>query len=235
MPQPDPRDFWEAKILPWEQGRYDQSPATSWLERVADRASRSLRFRLHSAGELLAPHVQGKRILDLGCGTGRLGPALLQAGASHYIGIDIAPTAIRAAQERAEREGWAHQATFVTGDLDTLAEHPADVIVSLGLTDWLTDNQLSRLWQLGGDAAYLHAISERRPSPAQLAHRLYVWLAYGHRTGSYIPRYFRVADLAALAAAHHPGPMRVWRHPGLSFGAYVTSLPVGDPVEPPLS
>jgi hypothetical protein len=69
----DSKQFWEDKILTWEDGRYgEEVKAGSWLERIANRASGSLRFRLTITKELLASHVKGKHIVELGCGSGFL-------------------------------------------------------------------------------------------------------------------------------------------------------------------
>ncbi len=222
--------FWEHKILAWEEGRYQRNAAGGLLERLANRASDSLRFRLTSTAELLAPFVEGKRVVDMGCGSGRMAEPLLEAGAVSYVGVDIAESAITAANQRAQEAGWADRATFLQGDVHALADHPADVVISLGLTDWLTDEELELLFQHGGDAHFLHAISEQRRDPRQWLHRAYCWLAYGYRSEGYVPRYFLPSDLAAMAARHRQGESRIWRHPRLTFGAYVTSLPVGEPI-----
>lgn len=223
----DVKAFWERKILTWEQGRYEQTGGGGVLEQLADRASDSLRFRLASSAELLAPYVTGKHVVDLGCGSGLLSPALLAAGAASVHGFDISEAAIARAKARAEALG-LQNARFDVGTVDALPDIPRDVVVSLGLTDWLTDAELHQLFAWSGDAAYLHAFSEDRRSLQQAIHRAYCWIAYGWRTAGYVPRYFTAAWFADLAGQHHPGPAYVWRHPRLSFGAYLTSLPVGE-------
>ena len=65
-----------------------------------------------------------------------------------------------------------------------------DVVLSLGVLDWLTDEELAILYEKQGRADYLHAIAEQRASIQQLIHRAYVHMAYGHRTQGYKPRYF---------------------------------------------
>lgn len=232
----DVRGFWETKILGWEDGRYEEkATAPGVLERIADRASASLRFRLASTGELLAPHVPGKRVVDVGCGSGLLGRALLDAGASSYVGYDIAESAIDLARKRAQDLAWGERARFERASIDELTPFDADVVVSLGLTDWLDDAGLERLFALGGPAHFLHAISERRPSVQRLLHQAYCWVSYGYRTQGYVPRYLDPRAIAAMAAKHRPGaPVYIWRDPRLSFGAYLTSLPLPDatPVTP---
>jgi SAM-dependent methyltransferase len=224
----DPKAFWEDKLVGWEEGRYTLKPGRGLLERIADRASDSLRFRLQSAGELLAPVVRDRHVVDVGCGTGLLAEALLNAGCASYTGLDIAEGPIAQARERAAARGWT-RARFEVATVGTLPDIPRDVIVSLGLTDWLTDAELSTLLTWGGQADFLHAISEDRGSVPQRIHQAYCWIAYGWRTRGYVPRYFNPAWFAGLAT-NHPGPFRVWRHPRLSFGAYITTLPIGDPL-----
>lgn len=223
----DVRGFWEGKILDWERGRYSATGGTGGpLERLADRASASLRFRMESSAELLAPFVAGRRVIDLGCGTGLLAPKLLAAGATEYVGYDIAEAAIDLARKRAKEEGWSDRARFERASLADLSRLDGDVIVSLGLTDWLNDAELERLFELGGSADFLHATSEARPSLQRWLHQAYCYVAYGYRTQGYVPRYLETPVIADMARRHRTGPVYVWRHRRLSFGAYLTSLPV---------
>lgn len=230
----DKARFWEGKILAWEQGRYEPSTVRQGLlERLADRASESLRFRMASAGELLAERCAGKVVVDLGCGSGRLGEALLDAGAAAYVGYDVAASAIEAARARAAERGWGDRARFEVASVEELPPLEADVVVSLGLMDWLTDAQIARVFAVSGEADFLHAIAEKRASPAQWIHRAYCYVAYGHRTAGYVPRYFDARAFAALGRVGGAGgsrPVYAWRHPGLAFGAYLTSFPLGEPV-----
>lgn len=226
----DRKRFWEHKILGWEQGRYQPGEGGGGLlEALADRASASLRFRLRSAGELLTPHVEGASVLDLGAGSGRLAEALMPAGARAYHGVDLAEAAVEAGRARAVAEGW-DAVTFERAAVTDLGTRDADVVVSLGLLDWLDDDELEATFAVAPDAHVLHAVAEKQLALTQLIHRSYAWLAYGHRTGSYVPRYYDVAWLGALAGRHLSRPLRVWRHPELTFGAYLTTLPVGDPL-----
>lgn len=220
--------FWEDKILTWEEGRYaPERSSGGLLEWFADRASASLRFRLASAGELLAPHVAGRHVVDVGSGSGRLAEAIVAAGAASYHGLDIAAAAVEAGRRLAASHGWDH-VHFTQGGLPDLPDIPRDLVVSLGLTDWLPDAELDALFAWSGDAHYLHAVPERLARPDQWVHRAYVWVAYGHRTGGYVPRYFDLRAFAQRIQAHHPAPVRVWRDPRLSFGTYLTDLPIGE-------
>jgi SAM-dependent methyltransferase len=223
----DPKAFWEQKILRWEADRYGAGSADApFLEKLARRASRSLRARLAIAAELLRPHVAGKRVVELGCGSGLLTDGLIEAGAASYRGYDIAESAIAAARARAQASPHADRVAYDVADVGALPPLQADVVFSLGLFDWLTTEQIEAVFRAGGDSDYLHAIAEKRVSLSQYVHRAYVYVSYGHRTGAYVPRYFRVAELEAAAARHNRRPMNVFRTPALSFGALLTTLPV---------
>jgi len=227
----DPKAFWEDKILSWERGRYQRVQTSGGLlERIADASSRSLRYRIRIGVELLAPHIKGKSILEVGCGSGIIAQDLISAGASRYLGIDIAENAIAIANRRKAELGWGDEITFKVGTIRELPPVQEDVVLSLGVLDWLTDEELEILFQRQGKAHFLHAIAEKRNTLSQLAHRAYVQVSYGYRTGAYRPRYFKASTIAALAGKHQPGPFYAFRNRQLSFGALISSLPVGDPI-----
>lgn len=228
------RRFWEEKILAWERGRYHigKDNAGGLLEAVADRLSGSLRFRLDTAIALVEPLMRGRSVLELGCGSGLLANRFLDAGATDYLGVDIASVAIDAAEARRSSGQVAERARFVCSSLDDLSAISQDFVFSLGLLDWLTDHQLDHLFRLQGKADFLHAIAERSNGVAQLVHRGYVQIAYGWRTKTYRPRYYSCAGIAAMTRTHRgPGPIYVFRHHRLTFGALVSSLPIGAPLD----
>jgi SAM-dependent methyltransferase len=76
------------------------------------------------------------RVLDVGCGSGRIGELVLEAGAGHYVGVDFSEPMIELARERLERfttRAELHIEDFLAADL----EGPFDVILALGLFDYL--------------------------------------------------------------------------------------------------
>lgn len=222
----DPKTFWENKILEWETGRYDEEKAvpSSMLEKAANRASDSLRNRIQLAFNALEPIVAGKRVVEIGCGSGLLAPRLIKAGATHYTGYDIAESAI---EESTRQHAGLIQDGVAKFHAESIREMPpvdADVVFSLGLLDWLTDDEISTLFRKSGNTLYLHAIAERRLSLPRLIHKAYVYISYGHRTGSYVPRYFKADEIKALANQSVPGPAYVLRTPMLSFGAFISNF-----------
>lgn len=228
----DPKKFWEDKILTWEEGRYEPRKAKgSLLERIADASSRSLRYRIQVGVELLKDHVKGKSVLEVGCGSGLVAQNFIDAGATRYVGFDIAENAIAIANKRKQDKGWSDRISFHVGSIDAMPAVTEDIVFSLGVLDWLTDAELEILFARQGKAHFLHAIAEKRMSLSQYAHRAYVQVSYGHKTGAYRPRYFAAADIARLAAEHQSGPFFAFRNPKLSFGALISSLPIGGTIK----
>jgi SAM-dependent methyltransferase len=219
----DPKEFWEAKLLGWEQGRYGSPDRPlGFLEWIANQSSSSLRFRVSITPKLLQPFLFNKHVVELGCGSGIIAGKFLEYGASSYLGIDIADSAIQKARSR---HGHDARIQFRVGSVAVLPPLSADLIVSLGLFDWLTDDEISAVFRQSGKADFLHAIAERRPGIQQWLHRHYVQLAYGHRTDSYRPRYFTCDHIKSLADVRRP--LHVYRSWRLSFGALISSLPIG--------
>ena len=221
----DPKKFWDDKILGWEDGRYNFSDNTSsMLEKIADQASASLRFRLNFAKELLLPHVTGKKIIEIGCGSGYLTANLVQAGAESYVGYDIAAAAIERARTISLDAGISSQVKYIHSGLENIESLDADIVFSLGLLDWLNDAELEKLFCISGNARWLHAIAEKRFSASQWLHRLYVQISYGYKNRGYIPRYYKCSHIEEIARRYCSNPITVIRDPRLSFGLFMSTL-----------
>jgi putative methylase len=73
--------------------------------------------------------IVGKSVLDLGCGTGRLGLGAAYLGAAEVVGIDIDPAAIKIARQNASKAElkveWVNgDIGAVTGRFDTVLQNP---------------------------------------------------------------------------------------------------------------
>jgi len=78
------------------------------------------------------------RVLDVGCGSGRIGEFVLEAGASHYVGVDFSEPMIDLARARLTRFESRTELIvddFVTAPLDG----PFEVILAVGLFDYLPE------------------------------------------------------------------------------------------------
>ena len=77
-------------------------------------------------------------MLDVGCGSGRIGEEILEAGASRYVGIDLSPGMLELAEARLRRFG--PRVELVHGDFLAMPlDGPFDVIVALGLFDYVAE------------------------------------------------------------------------------------------------
>jgi SAM-dependent methyltransferase len=78
------------------------------------------------------------RVLDVGCGSGRIGELVLDAGTRHYVGVDFANEMLALARTRLA--GFGDRAQLIEGDfMDTSLDGPFEVILALGLFDYLPD------------------------------------------------------------------------------------------------
>lgn len=93
--------------------------------------------------------IVGKRVLDVGTGSGILAIAAAKLGASEVIATDIDDAALEAAQENAERNGVAEKINFVKSDLLRQVRGQFDIVVSNLLTPLIKD----LAWQLKSQRA----------------------------------------------------------------------------------
>ncbi|MCL2898138.1 50S ribosomal protein L11 methyltransferase [Brenneria tiliae] len=73
--------------------------------------------------------LQGKTLIDFGCGSGILAIAALKLGAARAIGIDIDPQAIQASRDNAQRNGVSERLELYLPQ-DQPADLSADVVVA---------------------------------------------------------------------------------------------------------
>jgi SAM-dependent methyltransferase len=134
-----------------------QSAASSFDELYTDepaegRLQRLLRpglFRRAEAAVSLAASLENPRVLDVGCGSGRVGELVLDAGAAEYVGIDFSAPMLELAERRLTRFG--ERVSLVQGDfLAQPLEGQFDLILALGLFDYIEQPHLftRRLYEL---------------------------------------------------------------------------------------
>jgi len=75
--------------------------------------------------------ILGKKVLDLGCGSGKLALAASYLGARDVVGVDIDKPAIETASENLEKAGFKNNVQWIIGDLsiitgnfDTVLQNP---------------------------------------------------------------------------------------------------------------
>jgi SAM-dependent methyltransferase len=104
--------------------------------------SRRLRPGLVRRRELAVATVRtyaNPSVLDIGCGSGRVGERVLEAGAAEYVGIDLAGQMLDLARDRLAR--FRDRVTLIRGDFVTTPPAGSfDVVLCLGLFDYVADS-----------------------------------------------------------------------------------------------
>jgi SAM-dependent methyltransferase len=100
---------------------------------------RLLRPGLFRRRQLAVETVQSRSqpsVLDVGCGSGRIGEFVLAAGASRYVGIDFSAPMVELARARLAR--FDQRVTLIRDDFLTAPIDGAfDVVLAVGLFDYL--------------------------------------------------------------------------------------------------
>ena len=97
--------------------------------------------RLQLNVEKLQP-LAGKKILDVGCGSGRFCIAFAKEGAAKVVGVDFAKLMIDIAEELAKEEGVAQQCEFRVGafpDIISESDAPFDASTANGFFDYIAE------------------------------------------------------------------------------------------------
>ncbi len=127
-------------------------------ERLSVRLLRPGLFRRRQLAVDTVRSYSSPSVLDVGCGSGRIGEFVLEAGASRYLGIDFAEPMIDLARARLARFG--DRVELMTEDfLAAAIDERFGVVLALGLFDYLPDaDQFARrIFELSADGACLVA------------------------------------------------------------------------------
>lgn len=82
--------------------------------------------------------LKGKKVLDVGCGSGRYCLAFAERGAARVLGIDFAPAMIELAGQHAERLGVADRCDFRAGKFpEDVTEQGFDYCTAMGFFDYI--------------------------------------------------------------------------------------------------
>lgn len=103
-----------------------------FLSRIKPHPAPSVRLEQYTTSESVAAtilhlaaytygSIENKRVLDLGCGTGRLALGCAFLGAESVVGVDIDKSAVKLAVENSSRLGFKTKAAFVAGDVNAVA------------------------------------------------------------------------------------------------------------------
>jgi ubiquinone/menaquinone biosynthesis C-methylase UbiE len=110
------------------------------VDSIVNRLFRkSMRLRYEKSIEGCEP-VQGKSVLDVGCGPGHYAITLAQRGASRVVGIDFADGMLKLASEHAAKLGVGDRCKFEVADFYTYAPQEIfDYVIAMGFMDYMPD------------------------------------------------------------------------------------------------
>ena len=146
-PMTTTRDYFDSHARMFDR-LYEGPGATVWpssLNFVAFRASprRAFERRQQLAVSVVTGHPGGD-VLDVGCGSGRIGEAVIVAGADAYVGIDLSSQMLALARRRL---AGFDSVKLIEGDfLDVDLPRTFDVVLALGVFDYLADPARAAAW-----------------------------------------------------------------------------------------
>jgi len=101
------------------------------------RRSMKLRYLETLAG---CQPIEGKTVLDVGCGPGHYAITLAQRGAAHVLGIDFAEGMLQIAAEHARASGVGYRCQFQQADfLQFRSTEPFDYVILMGFMDYMAE------------------------------------------------------------------------------------------------
>lgn len=183
----------------WIGEYFDRTAAAAWKALTSDAPVSRVRATVRAGRDTmrqtllasLPARLDGLRVLDAGCGTGVLAMDLARRGAS-VLAIDLSPTLVEHAQERAEAEGIT-SIDFRSGDMLDSALGTFDYAIAMdSLIHYELPDILGALSRL--------APRVRRQMSITVAPRTAV-LAAMHNIGKLFPRHDRAPSIVPVAEA----------------------------------
>lgn len=113
---------------------------TAWNRFVNKHLRKSMGMRFDKTIENCQP-IEGKTVIDVGCGPGHYGITLAERGAAEVYGVDFAPSMIDLARQHARDAGVERVCRFAVRDFvnDTPTEQKFDYSIVMGFMDYIED------------------------------------------------------------------------------------------------
>ena len=191
--------FWNNRIIGWENKHYKNPfSAIFWRQRLAKARLRNI--------------LKNKHVVEVGCGCGRLGKFCLDHGAKSYTGLDLSEAAINEAKEKFQ---FPNMEFKLIKNFEELPE-TCDLVFSLGLLDWLSDEERETLGNYSYGKAFLHSYSSYL-FKTEIIHRRFIKT---YTEEDYIPRIDKHQDIKS----HFPNNSKIYWHPLMYLSHFIEDL-----------
>ncbi len=116
--------------------RLERSPFWRWVNMTLRKAV----FERYTITFEQAGDVTGKKILDVGCGSGVYSVDFARRGAARVVGVDFSGNMLKIARQEAAQHGVADRCEFIRADfLELELEETFDISVAMGVFDYVPD------------------------------------------------------------------------------------------------
>ena len=116
--------------------RLERSPFWRWVNTTLRKAV----FERYTITFEQAGDVTGKKILDVGCGSGVYSIDFARRGAGRVVGVDFSGNMLRLARQEAKQHGVADRCDFIQADfLELELDEKFDISIAMGVFDYVPD------------------------------------------------------------------------------------------------
>ena len=177
--------YWKQHVMSWEASAYfkDSGKQPTFWDRLSTLfRGQGMYVRMEAALKLVAPHIQDKVILDIGCASGRFAFQLMEAGAQKVIGIDVSPASIEAANQKRLASTYADRVEFKAMDLTQpdVKLPQVDLVTALGVIEYFNATELESIMSRMKAPYFLFDFPDsegrRKDWATWQLRRVYLWL-----------------------------------------------------------
>jgi cyclopropane fatty-acyl-phospholipid synthase-like methyltransferase len=116
--------------------RLERSPFWRWINTTLRKAV----FERYTITFEQAGDVTGKKVLDVGCGSGIYSVDFARRGAARVVGVDFSGNMLELARQEAERYQVADRCELIQADfLEVQLEDKFDISIAMGVFDYVPD------------------------------------------------------------------------------------------------
>jgi len=116
--------------------RLERSPFWRWVNTTLRKAV----FERYTITFEQAGDVTGKKVLDVGCGSGVYSIDFARRGAGRVVGVDFSGNMLKIARQEAEQHGVADRCNFIQADfLEFDLKEQFDISIAMGVFDYVPD------------------------------------------------------------------------------------------------